>query len=281
MKLGETQQFASPGEALAHFGVKGMHWGIRKDESGSARLSAKASFSGGEMGHGNPKLELHDPGSLSIRTTKGGYTDIRPIGGFANPQVTARHTELIESIDEMRAAYPNVKNMNIEVVPMSRVPGQEANVYNSFAAVQHIKAGEARVMYNDVLGELEPHQTEFVKTWIPGMGTKNYLGHHEMGHLLATSNGTMAPTYDTVNRGRQKDINNYYKANQKAHKELLKRHGLSFKQLKSLSGYAATEPSEAVAELSGYYHTPEMRRRLDPDTVRKAESLFKELGGAS
>jgi hypothetical protein len=33
MKLGELaqQQFASPEEALQHFGVKGMHWGVRKD----------------------------------------------------------------------------------------------------------------------------------------------------------------------------------------------------------------------------------------------------------
>lgn len=30
MILAENQQFASPEEALAHFGVKGMHWGVRK-----------------------------------------------------------------------------------------------------------------------------------------------------------------------------------------------------------------------------------------------------------
>jgi hypothetical protein len=30
--LGENQTFASPGEALEHFGVKGMHWGIRNVE---------------------------------------------------------------------------------------------------------------------------------------------------------------------------------------------------------------------------------------------------------
>ena len=33
MLLGESQQqFASPGEALEHHGVKGMKWGVRKDE---------------------------------------------------------------------------------------------------------------------------------------------------------------------------------------------------------------------------------------------------------
>jgi hypothetical protein len=32
MILGENQAFASPEEALAHFGVKGMKWGVRKDD---------------------------------------------------------------------------------------------------------------------------------------------------------------------------------------------------------------------------------------------------------
>lgn len=33
MILGEAQTFASPEEAIEHFGVKGMKWGIRKDIS--------------------------------------------------------------------------------------------------------------------------------------------------------------------------------------------------------------------------------------------------------
>jgi hypothetical protein len=58
-------------------------------------------------------------------------------------------------------------------------------VDQSFASVQAVKPGEARIMYNDVLGELTPHQEAFVKSWMPGVGTKNYVGYHEMGHLLA------------------------------------------------------------------------------------------------
>lgn len=36
------QQFDSPDEALAHFGVKGMKWGVRKsDESGGGKITRK------------------------------------------------------------------------------------------------------------------------------------------------------------------------------------------------------------------------------------------------
>jgi RimJ/RimL family protein N-acetyltransferase len=33
MSLGGEQAFSSPGEALEHFGVKGMHWGVRKERA--------------------------------------------------------------------------------------------------------------------------------------------------------------------------------------------------------------------------------------------------------
>lgn len=32
------QMFASPEEALTHFGVKGMHWGVRKEDKGPAEI---------------------------------------------------------------------------------------------------------------------------------------------------------------------------------------------------------------------------------------------------
>lgn len=43
MRLGETQEFASPGEALAHYGVKGMKWGVRKED-----VTFDTSTSGGK-----------------------------------------------------------------------------------------------------------------------------------------------------------------------------------------------------------------------------------------
>jgi len=41
--LGNTQEFASPEEALAHFGVKGMKWGVRKEHDGPAGVPAKTN----------------------------------------------------------------------------------------------------------------------------------------------------------------------------------------------------------------------------------------------
>lgn len=42
MILGENQRFASPEEALEHFGVKGMRWGVRKDNLPKERIKSFA-----------------------------------------------------------------------------------------------------------------------------------------------------------------------------------------------------------------------------------------------
>lgn len=44
MILGEsTQPFATPGEALVHYGVKGMRWGVRKADDGPEGVPAKTN----------------------------------------------------------------------------------------------------------------------------------------------------------------------------------------------------------------------------------------------
>lgn len=280
---------------LSHFGVKGMRWGVRKSEGGSDRdaarrnaeakanlapsLSGKAQIPTSSMDHGVAGLTLSGKESLTVDRSKG-YADFRPNGFPANDAVARRHGELIAALDEARATYPSVARMNIEVVPMSRVPTSADDVHSSFAAVQGIKKGEARVIYNDLLGELEPYQSDFVKSWMPGVGTKNYIGYHEMGHLLAVSHGTFPPSHDVVAKGpTPRGVRKFDKASQKQHKAMLKKHGLSFKELRSLSQYSATMPSEAVAELYGHYTSPVMRSKLSPDTIRKAESMFNEMGG--
>lgn len=281
---GSNQKFASPEEAcesLQHHGVKGMRWGVRKDDTGSGRVAGNLQVQANGLGHGVPGLELTGKETLTVKRRKG-YTEFFPEGYPANPAVARRHDEIIAALDEARAKYPSVAALNIEVVPMSRVPTSAQDVTSSFAAVQGIKKGEARVIYNDKLGELEPYQAEFVKSWMPGVGTKNYIGYHEMGHLLAVSHGTFPPSHDVVAAGAKPGgVRKFDKTNQKQHKAMLKKHGLSFKELRSLSQYSATMPSEAVAELYGHYSSPTMRSRLSPATTAKAESLFNELGGVT
>jgi hypothetical protein len=278
---GSNQKFASPEEALKslqHHGVKGMRWGVRKERDTSAVSGSLKAADG--LGHGVAQLELTGKDTLTVNHRKG-YTEFRPKGYPANPVVARRHDELIASLNETIAKYPAVANLKIEVVPMSRVPTSAGLITNTFAQIQGIKKGEARVIYNDVLGELEPHQTEFVKKMIPGMSTKGYLGQHEMGHLLAVAHGTFPPSHDVLAKRRTTvwDIAKFHKQNQKQHKELLKKHGLSFREVSKLSPYASTMPSEAVAELHGHYATPGMRSKLSPETQAKAEALFNELGG--
>jgi hypothetical protein len=54
-KRAEVQQqaFSSPGEAMAHFGVKGMRWGVRKAEETSDRVKS------GDSKAGNPVLAVY------------------------------------------------------------------------------------------------------------------------------------------------------------------------------------------------------------------------------
>jgi hypothetical protein len=282
VKRGGNQVFASPEEALMHYGVKGMRWGVRKDEESSSRLTGNlvAPQTQSTMSHGLAGMELQG-NDLTVDRSKG-YAEFRPAGFPANAAVARRHGEIIAALDEVRAAYPAVAKMNIEVVPMSRVPVFAELVPSTFASVQAVKQGEARIMYNDVMGELEPKQTAWVKDYMPGVGTKNYIGYHEMGHLMAMANGTFPPSYETMAKGiSPRNVYKYNKVNQKQHKALLKKHGLPFKKLRKLSRYSGTMPSEALAELTGHTLSPVMRSKLDADTLRKSEALLNEMGGAT
>ena len=45
MILDQCQEFSSPGEALTHFGVKGMHWGVRKERETAGSKPKKSMTS--------------------------------------------------------------------------------------------------------------------------------------------------------------------------------------------------------------------------------------------
>lgn len=376
------QPFASPEEALEHYGTKGMRWGVRKQNDTSGRDTARKEvqsrsvvesfttsnatpylvkdapsgraqraevkdhkgidglsdtqkkvligagvvtvgaasyfaykhYVGGGIGagpgefnvselnkgplskvglnkldHGHSGFKLDDPELLRVDLSRG-YANIIPVDGFGNETVARRHSELVKTFEEMREKYPAVRNLNVEIVPMSHAPGMESMTQQGCpAAVQAIRKGEARIFYNDILGELEGDGLAYIKEVQPGQLTKDFLGYHEMGHVLAVANGNLPPSFDTfknlqagTGEVRPKDIAKAirYKSYQSSsHKRLMKKHGLTFKELSKLSRYGATEPAEALAELSGYFHTPEYRAKMDPALAKKAEALFADMGG--
>lgn len=391
----KQQPFASPGEALEHYGVKGMRWGVRKEEDASPRETARknetaksqvalkpvppgtpdfearvqrltrtdrpqvlpAPSGGGAQGQGEkhgltseqkllitfgavsvaaagyyaytkysgnqmPGLDLEkarqevqkldemklpknwdvrglkdaplstsplgklgggtgaaallDAENLVVNTSRG-YADILPKNGFDNPFAAEQHASVTRVLEEMRDKFPAIRNMNIEVLPMSKMPGIGADAH---MCVLPMGPGEARVMYNDLMKAPSAFDIRANRNFLPGLGKKDYVAYHEMGHLLAVAHGELPPAIHLLKgeagpaAWRTRD-----KAEKLLHKKMFLKHGFTFKELSKLSHYAATEPAEAMAELVGHYFQPEMRARLTPDQVKRAEAMIFEMGG--
>jgi hypothetical protein len=231
----------------------------------------------GELAGEHFEAKLKNPESLVINTARG-YADILPKDGLSNPHAAEQHASVIRALEHMRDKYPAIRNMNVEVVPMSRVPGLED--HNSIMSVMSMRAGEARVIYNDTMAKPSAAVLEANKDFLPGMGKKDYLAHHEMGHLLAVAHGEFPPSYDILVGNAGSSLSRTWgRAEELRHKQTFVKHGFTFKELSKLSGYAATTPMEAMAELHGHLMTPEMRARLTPDQITRAEAMFNEMGG--
>ena len=230
----------------------------------------------GALSGSNFNAGLLDPDSLVVNTARG-YADILPKEGFTNPFAAAQHDSVIRAIDEMREKFPAVRNLNIEVVPMSRFPqvGTDA-----FMCVLPMRAGEARVMYNDIMDAPTADIIRANRKFLPGLSAKDYIAKHEMGHLLAVAGGQLPPAYHLLSDNASPTAWNFRsKAEPLLHKKIFAKHGFTFQELSKISQYAATEPAEAMAELAGHYFTPEMRSRLTPSQISRAEAMFNEMGG--
>lgn len=273
------QPFASPEEALEHFGIKGMKWGVRKDQEYNANLPTAPYASAAGIGHGDKDWELRKQDELVMDASKG-YTDVVPAKGYSSPLVKQHHDELTSAIEELRSQYPALQNLKIEVCPMSHTPGMKPFLRgkSSMAAVPG-KNGEVRLCYNDKLKRYSSYQNSYRGAMQPGVLIPKFSGRHEMGHILAMADGkTFPPAWDAEHGGLRAKIA-YSKQRNAAHRAMLEKHGLSFKELSKLSPYACTMPEEALAELAGHYFTPSLRTQMSPDMQRKAESLFADLGG--
>lgn len=280
MILGESQQnFASPKEALAHYGTKGMRWGIRKAREGtSTDASGKIEKHG--LGNGYKELELKKQNKLSVDTSRG-YLEAKPASGIKGTNGRKMHEEMVNALADLQKEYPAVRDMKIEVIPMSHMPGgMPLRVQRVGAAVIPMRAGEIRIAYNDRMRTPDPITAAQMQAAMPGLKYRGYTGRHEMGHALAISGGLFPPLQTA--KGGQAKFSEVLVNKQKAednHKAAFEKHGLSFKEVSKLGTYASTRPSEAFAELYGHYSTPELRSQLSPEVQQKAQSLFDDLGG--
>lgn len=233
----------------------------------------------GDLAGGEFTAKLKDIDNLVVNTSRG-YADILPKGGFDNPYAAEQHKSVVRALEKMREMYPSIRNMNVEVVPASKVQGMEYS--NAYMSVMSMRAGEARVIYNDTMKKLSPEVIKANKDFLPGVGHKDYLAYHEMGHLLAVAHGEIPPGFDVVSGNAGPiAIAKWKVADSVLHKQMFARHGFTFKELSKLSQYAATEPAEAMAELHGHLMTPEMRKRLTADQIKRATAMFNEMGGLS
>lgn len=231
----------------------------------------------GDLTGGVGNLKLIDAEDLVVNTSRG-YADILPKNGLPTSFAIKQHASATRVLEEMRDKYPAVRNMNIEVVPMSNVLGMSSD--GAHMAVMHVRAGEARLMYNDFMSEPDARTIWANRKFLPGLGKKDYVAYHEMGHILAAAHGELPPAIDLVSgKAGPALMNKYTKADILKHKRMFTKHGFTFKELSGLSKYAATEPAEAMAELAGHYFSPEMRSRLTPDQLTRAEAMFNEMGG--
>lgn len=247
-------------------------WDVRGLKDGPISTTKMGHLAGGEA-----NAQLHNLDNLVINTSRG-YADILPKDGFTNPFAAEQHASVTRVLEEMRDKYPAVRNLNIEVVPMSATT--TGNVGGAHMSVLAMRAGEARIMYNDVMDAPSAETIRANRRFLPGLGKKDYVAYHEMGHLLAVAHGDLPSAFDLLSdKASANEWRTWQKAEPLLHRRTMAKHGFTFKELSKLSQYAATEPAEAMAELVGHYLQPDMRQTLTASQIQRAESMINEMGG--
>lgn len=256
-------------------------WDVSSLKNGPISQQRLGDLAAGDAGH-----TLLHPENLVVNTSRG-YADILPKGGFSNPFAAEQHASVTRVLEEMRDKYPAVRNMNVEVIPYSHVQGMDSRE-GSHMCVLAMRAGEARVMYNDFMDAPNAMTVRANRRFLPGLGKKDYVAMHEMGHLLAAAHGDLPPAFDLMSAKRTGSMldqlaerGTWHKAEPLLHQKMFLKHGFTFKELSKISGYAATQPAEAMAELFGHYNHPEMRNRLTADQLTRAKAMFDEMGGVT
>lgn len=272
----------SPSDVLEHFGIKGMRWGIRK-EKGEALVKAQTfgepySHDVG-LGHGSKIFDLKKSDNLRVEV-RDNIIDVRPKDGFKSKRAETYHNEMVRGAEEMCKEYPALRDMKIEITPMSHQAGGRMMIFMGVpAAAAHLKHNEARLFYNDRMRGTADKISAEAKKIQPGIQHEGFLGRHEMGHVLAMAGGQMPSGWKATHEGDMKALDAEREATNQRHKALFKKHNLSFAELSKLSPYAATEPGEALAEAVAYYHTPALRKQMSPAMQTKTKAMLDDIGG--
>jgi hypothetical protein len=274
--LQQGEQFVE--DLLVHFGVKGMRWGFRKDNTEAQNFGEPYSHALG-LGHGSKIYDLKKPENLRVEQ-RDNIIDVRPKNGFRSKRAEEFHDEMLRGVGEMSKEYPALRDMKIEITPMSHQPGAGLMIWSGVpAAAAHLKEGEARLYYNDRMrGPAGKASSEALKIQ-PGIQHKNFLGRHEMGHVMAMAGGQMPSGWDATHSSDRHALDNEREQINQRHKDLFTKHKLSFGEVSKLSPYAATEPGEGLAELAAYYHTPALKKQMPLSTQIKAKALLDDIGG--
>src|SRR4051794_26715292 len=121
------QPFASPGEALEHHGVKGMRWGVRKEEETGERTSTV------KIGERTSTGKVGEQTSIGSSTTKG----VQSLNSV--PALSAKAQKRVDKFmarsDVMGTQISELKRSN-EVLAGSRDPNK---VYARYVNSQSIK----------------------------------------------------------------------------------------------------------------------------------------------
>jgi hypothetical protein len=238
---------ATAEDFLAHYGVKGMKWGVRKDDSGGGHR-----FQGPTKTTALPKAGPAMDGDLHSATKAGGAEVAKLMGDRYGFKITA--------IKDLGKTHPHeVIRGTVGFVEVT--PGRAGGV-------MHIQNVDVRAMLKDA-----------EKTgWMNGTGNVRGLVTHEAAHAMfhAEQHKSISIwTGATKTKGGQIEKRDVAL---KAGMKEAKRNGISARNFAgSVSGYAKTSGmrEELEAEMFSQYHW----HPNPPSHVRVwGETLHRELG---
>lgn len=129
------QPFASPGEALSHYGVKGMRWGVRKEEETSSRDGAKPEA--GSFRVAKPSTAI--PGKAAVSST------VPTAVPALSEKAQARVDKFMKRSDIANTQIAELRRRNEELLG-SKSPGKAYEQYANNETIKQYQASQKRAL---------------------------------------------------------------------------------------------------------------------------------------